>query len=105
MTSLLTSLDWDSLEQRRKIARLTMLYKISNKHAEVETTSLQHTGARRSTRRDNTRNYTVEHSRTDVRKYSFFPRTIREWNALPLEIVLADSVEAFKAKVSKQLAC
>jgi len=32
----------------------------------------------------------------DAYKYAFFPRTIPAWNALPVELVEAESLEAFK---------
>ena len=35
---------------------------------------------------------------SDYRKYSFFPCTIRDWNALPPGVVTAPSVEAFSSK-------
>jgi hypothetical protein len=38
---------------------------------------------------------------SDYVKYSFFPRTIRNWNAFPPGIVTTPSVEAFKASLTK----
>ena len=32
----------------------------------------------------------------DCFKYSFFPRTIPEWNRLPLDVIHADSLDSFK---------
>ena len=32
----------------------------------------------------------------DCFKYSFFPRTIPEWNQLPLDVIHADSLDSFK---------
>ena len=35
----------------------------------------------------------------DALKYAFFPRTIPVWNALPVELVEAESLEAFKLRL------
>ena len=38
--------------------------------------------------------------REEKRKMSFFPRTVRDWNALPPDILELETLEAFKASVS-----
>jgi hypothetical protein len=35
-------------------------------------------------------------SNTIIRKESFYPRTIRDWNALPTDTATAKSLESFK---------
>jgi len=35
----------------------------------------------------------------DAYKYAFFPRTIPVWNALPVELVEAQSLDAFKLRL------
>ena len=37
-----------------------------------------------------------ERSRLDVRKYSFSQRIVNDWNALPLDVVTAATVNGFK---------
>jgi hypothetical protein len=37
--------------------------------------------------------------RIDTRKMLFFPRTVRDWNLLPPDIVELDTPEAFKARI------
>ena len=41
--------------------------------------------------------------RLDIRKYSFSPRTINEWNKLSTDCVTASSVNMFKNKVGTYL--
>ncbi|KAI8509393.1 hypothetical protein Bbelb_132410 [Branchiostoma belcheri] len=43
--------------------------------------------------------YQPIHARTDAYKYSFFPRTIPQWNALPGPVVMAPTVESFRARL------
>ena len=40
--------------------------------------------------------YEIPFAQTDYYKNSFFPRTIRDWNALPAEAVEASSLKAFR---------
>ena len=42
-------------------------------------------------------------SRLDVRKYSFFQRTINVWNTLSTDCVHATSVNVFKNRIDKYL--
>jgi len=46
--------------------------------------------------------YQVLHCRIDVRKMSFFPRTVRDWNALPPDKASLNTLEAFKASICVQ---
>lgn len=39
------------------------------------------------------RSFQIPAASSDYRKYSFFPRTIKDWNTLPPMVVLAPSVE------------
>ena len=39
----------------------------------------------------------------DVFKYSYFSRTVREWNSLPSDIVSAKSLDIFKNMLSDYL--
>jgi len=96
VSAMVQRLNWEPLEERRRAARLTMMYKMVHGHVHLNTESRLVRPARRS-------RYATEHSfqipaaKTDCRKWSFFPRTIREWNALPANTVSAESLNAFKA--------
>ena len=98
--NMLNKLEWRTLEDRRRAARLTMLYKISNDLVAIEKSS-RLVPPNRLTRNMHGKSYQIPTATNDYRKGSFFPRTIREWNALPPDIVAAKTPEAFKAKVSK----
>ena len=47
--------------------------------------------------------YFIEHSNKDAHRFSFYPRTIREWNKLPWDVVNASSLSDFKAKLKQYL--
>ena len=98
VTNMITQLGWESLEDRRTKSRLTMMYKIS--HGLVDVNHQHHLipGDRRT--RGTTKFREIAASR-DGYKYSFYPRTIRQWNKLPSETTAAPSLEGFKAGLDR----
>ena len=97
VTDLLLDLKWKSLETRRKESRLTMMYKIVNQQVAVD--SDKHLmKPQKQSRSANTNSYVVPYASITSRQQSFFPRTMRDWNQLPLSIKKAGSVSALKAQ-------
>ena len=87
VTDMLKELNWDTLETRRKKARLTRMYKLSHNLININAEShlIPHPETR--TRGSHPRKYFIPRASKDILKFSFFPRTINEWNSLPKEIV------------------
>ncbi|KAK3106955.1 hypothetical protein FSP39_003887 [Pinctada imbricata] len=100
VSNIINTLQWKSLEERRREGRLCMMYKITNNLVDVNKEGRLKQPIRRS-RNTHDRSYMVPSCSSDYRKESFFPRTIREWNSLPPGIVLARTLGAFKSQVSK----
>ncbi|KAK6191011.1 hypothetical protein SNE40_002761 [Patella caerulea] len=96
---MLDKLEWKSLEQRRKEARLTMLFKIQNKDVDINAEN-RLIPPRRLTRNMHQLSFQVPNTNSGYRKFSFFPRTIRDWNSLSPDIVSAITLTTFKAKVA-----
>ena len=96
VTEMLKALDWPSLELRRKASRLTTLFKIDTGKVNV---SIKPQPAPTRSRRAHDRQFQRNTCKKDVRNYSFFPRTIRDWNALPQDTVSAPSADAFHQRV------
>ena len=99
VNNMLDTLNWKTLEQRRKEARLTMLYKIYNKEVAISSENRLIQPSQLSRNMHNL-SFQIPNTNSDYRKFSFFPRTIRDWNALPLDIVSAGSLEIFKERVA-----
>jgi hypothetical protein len=93
---MLATLEWKSLQDRRKDARLGMLYKIVNDKVKGD----RLVPPLRSTRNMHQLSFQIPSSRSDYRTFFYFPRTIRDWNSLPPDIVSAKALDAFKAQVS-----
>ena len=102
---MLSDLKWQPLQERRKEARLTMFYKIVNDKVAIDTTNrLTPNKTTRTSRHSHDQTYKVPYCRTLYRQKSYFPRTTKEWNSLPPDIVSAATVESFRARLSKQIA-
>ena len=88
--SMLSELDWPSLQQRRENFRLVMMYKLHNNlvNFTTETYISQMAGPSRTV---HSQGYYIPHSRTEhhIIIQSFFPRTARAWNILPVTTVTA----------------
>ena len=92
-------LKWKTLEDRRKDLRLILMYKIVNGLVAVPATPLEPACDR--TRANHQYKYRTIRTTCDIAKYSYFPRTIPEWNVLRADIVDSPSVDAFKARLAK----
>ena len=86
VTTMLTSLQWPTLELRRKISRLQLFHKAI--YGSVAMSIPQYF---QQTQRP-TRNYHPLHliqpqTLTSAYQQSFYPRTVKEWNSLPTSII------------------
>ena len=102
ITGILGQLKWESLKKRRKDTRLILLYKGLKGKASVPTDDL--IPKTRRCRNQHTMAFQTPIANTDVYKSSFFPRTIRDWNALPDSLIsfaedAADCVAKFTSLV------
>ena len=98
VTSMLGELKWPILEERRQRARLVLIYKIVNGLVKIDATDrlIQPT---RLSRNMGQHSFQIPSCNTIIRKESFYPRTIRDWNALPTDTDTAKSLESFKTHV------
>ena len=87
MTSILEQLGWESLHKRHKGSKLILLFKGLKGRASIPCDDLQRPN--RCSRNQHPMAFQVLHvyARTDIYKYSFFPDTIRAWNAHPAAII------------------
>jgi len=98
---MLESLQWETLQQRRKRARLITFFKIHHEIVTVNTSSPPTVKRQtRLTRNVHPLTYVIPRCRTTYRQMSFFPRTILEWNSLPAETVTVPSIAAFREKMA-----
>ena len=86
VTNMINKLKWSTLEQRRNHASMVMLYKINNKMVNVDHNHLTHTRNEK---------FLIHQSKTQHHINSYFPRSVRLWNELPIGTREAKSLPAF----------
>jgi len=94
-TSMTKEFQWTSLEQRRLMARLTMMYQIQ--HGLIDIPS--HYTTRSCSRRGHPITLQQVHCRVKPYEASFFPATVIPWNQLPASAVTASILDSYKAKM------
>ena len=97
--AMLTELNWQSLADRRRIARLVMFYKIHH-HLVAINMPLESKLLPAPTRTENSLAYVIPTSSRDYHLYSFYPRTVRDWNYLPQDLVQLCTPEAFRSALT-----
>ena len=98
MTEMQEDLRWPILETHRKYMRLVMFYKIVNKEIDMTLPSY--------IRRSNgaiAKNFIPLQPKLDCCKFSFYPRTIVEWNILPPELKSQTTLNSFKLALRRHL--
>ena len=102
VTNLLRQLNLEPLDKRRRIYRLTFLYKVLNEHVAVPPVKLDIKQNGRPVRGSVTKQrLVIPRCSTNELKNSFVPRTIVQWNALPDSTTSAASVNAFRSQLYK----
>ena len=94
VTSLLSFLNLPTLQQRRKLSRLTLFYKIINNALPIFIPS-HYQRTQFSTRQHHSNQFILPQVTLNVYKYSFYPRTIREWNNLPINTIESRDLNEF----------
>jgi len=98
VSNMLQELQWISLQERRRQARLIMFYKIL--HNVVEVDFDVHLNFMEIPTRGHQLKFRQLSTRLDSFKHSFLPATIRDWNSLPIEVVTSPNLDQFTAKLN-----
>ena len=96
VTNILQQLNWPTLEQRRKESRLINLYKIQHENIAIPLPDYIQRQQASNTRQYHPSKFRVMGPKTNVYKYSYFPRTILECNSLPQSLYNIHNLDNFK---------
>ena len=96
VTDMTQELGWQALEQRRTFFRLTLLYKMINDLLDIDVDFYLSRHNESRTRGSHNFKYMQYRTTKKAYFYSYFSRTIGEWNALAATIVEADSLARFQ---------
>ncbi|MEW8547040.1 MAG: reverse transcriptase domain-containing protein, partial [Candidatus Thiodiazotropha sp.] len=100
VTDMIHELGWESLEERRRMARLSLLYKIHHGLVDMDQQAYLRPG---DSRTRGHKGFFQEHISHEAYYNSFFPKTIREWNSLPNSVTSASTVDGFRASLMARL--
>ena len=98
VSDMLQQLQWPTLQLRRIQTRLVVFYKIVHHQLAIYPTELLIPSDSR-TRHKHIYYYKQIQTNKDSYKFSFYPRTIIQWNMLPTSAVLCTTVEDFKEQI------
>ncbi len=101
VTKMLSDLGWSKLADRRRGWRFALLYKVVKGQVAVSADSLGLVKADNGTRSSIPYKFKTIFTNSTQYKNSFVPRTITDWNKLSYDTVSAESVAAFKSRISK----
>ena len=99
---MMNELGWKPLQHRRREMRLILFYKIVNNLVAIPP---EHNLVKNQRTLRNTHNKQYLHKRVNIDpyKYSYFPRTIIEWNSLSKQEVDCQSLGQFKAVLQRSI--
>jgi len=97
VSSMLSELQWPTLHVRRQISRLTIFYKGLHNliTLEMPTYILPTTTTSHVTRFQHPFHFNIPTARTNFYHNSYFPKTVRDWNSLPIPMIEACTVNSF----------
>ena len=98
VTAMLKDLNWRPLDQRRIDSRLMMMYKVTYDHVAIPE-SLYLVRNTRASRHIPSLAYRQIQTLKDYYRFTFFPRTIIHWNALPANIRTLPTLAQFSSAV------
>ena len=100
VTDMINELNWPTLKLRRIRTRIIFFYKVIHHLVAIYPTNLLIPSDPRT--RQYTHNFSFRQiqSNKDTYKYSFYPRTIVQWNLLPAAAVQCTTLDSFKEQLT-----
>lgn len=98
-SQLLQNANLESLENRRRRDRLKFLYLIINDQLKINKNKYISFFQPRLTRRSHQLSIREFSAKNNVFHHSFFPRTVREWNSLPADVVNSPTLSSFLSQI------
>ena len=99
VTEMLQTLNWATLEKRRIRTRIIFLYKIIHHLVAIYPTDLLTQSDTRTRQHSHIYSFRPIQTTKDSYKYSFYPRTILQWNLLPVAAVQCTTLESFREQI------
>ena len=101
LTLITRAQNWPTLEQRRRISKAIMLYKILNNLVAIPAD--KYTTPNNNCTRGHPQRLKTVSCHTNVFLHSFFPSTIVIWNNLPSCVIDSNNTHEFKSSIFNSL--
>ena len=102
VSAMLKELDWSSLQNRRTASRLSILHRAREGILPLPVENLL-LPLQRPSRHSHQNSYQILSVNKNCYKYSFWPKTIIDWNSLPHHLTVINDSKTFKQQVIKHL--
>ena len=99
VTAFVEELGWDSLQNRRLHSRLTMFYRVTQGLVEIPPQYHPKPHPQLKSTKCHPKQFQRHQTEVNAYTYAFLPRTIKDWNALPWDVVAAESLGTFKQRL------
>ena len=96
VTDMIKDLGWATLETRRRQFRLTLMHKLTRGLIDIDSRKYLIHHPKSRTRGSHQLKFRVLYASKNIFKFSFFPRTLADWNCLPEAIVSSTFLEMFQ---------
>ena len=104
VTSMLSELQWPALNIRRQISRLSILYQGLHNSVSLEIpTYITATTTTPFTRFQHYFHFNIPTARTNFYHNSYFPKSFRDWNLLPISAIEAATLDNFTNQLRELL--
>ena len=100
VSEMLRCLKWPTLAQGRNDQKLIMMFKIIHHLVDIQANSYLTPAATTQYTRGHHMRFTQPFTRIDSYLYSFFPSSIKLWNALPNHVIDSTNIEQFKQRIA-----
>jgi hypothetical protein len=91
VTSMVQNLNWNTLEQRRSMADVTLMYKVVHQLVAIAVCYMPTPATVTRTRNSHSLKFSPYHCRINTYQHSFFPRTVTIWNTLSEPVTVQSS--------------
>ena len=102
VSNLLLHLNWQLLQVHLRVSRLQMFYKAIH-HPMALSVPQRFLSTSYPTRNYHQYHYIIPSARTSFYQNSFYPRTIKEWNLLPINIIETSNLQSFSSNLTNYM--
>ena len=99
VAAMVEELGWGLLQNRRLHSRLTMIYRVTKGLVEIPPQYHPEPHPHLKSTKHHPKQFQRHQLEVNAYAYAFLSRTIKDWNALPWDIVAAELLDTFKQRL------